>query len=535
MTVAHARALLKNPVLADADPHGDRVALERLARWALRFSPTVGLGTPSLRGGRDSLGARDAHEPDCIFVDIAGCERVFHGEECLLGLISAGLTGLHLHHRLGVAPTIGAAWAAAHFGNEIITRVGNTVPGRIAHEDAPGSAPLPTADSMFIFNFLSPLPIAALRLPARVVENLTELGLDRVEDLLRLPRVSIPSRFGPEVLQRLDQALGAVHEAITPIRLDPPLRLDRLLEGPTTNHEAIELVIRELLRMLQDELSRRESGVVSLALQLDRLKRDCRGTESVEERLRLSRPTRSPRHLWSLLRPRVERVHLGYGVEGISLLVVRQRRLKHRQLSRKDFVSRGGGALQRHDEAAENQSSSELIDTLVNRLGEDRVVRVRERDSHTPERTSTFEPVIGTQQRGNDATGVLHRAEARCHPHPHPHPHGARPSVLLDRPEPAHAIAMMPDRPPSLMRWQGQELRILTGIGPERIGGEWWRWTRDKGTKGQRDKVEDNSLPCHCATLSLSFRDYFRVQDHTGRWLWVFRAEGRWFVHGIWA
>src|SRR6185295_17158089 len=33
MTVAHARALLKNPALADADPHGDRVALERLARW----------------------------------------------------------------------------------------------------------------------------------------------------------------------------------------------------------------------------------------------------------------------------------------------------------------------------------------------------------------------------------------------------------------------------------------------------------------------------------------------------------------------
>jgi protein ImuB len=598
MTVAHARALLKNPVLTDADPHGDRVALERLARWCMRFSPVVGVDTGSIEEG---------HEPDSLLIDIAGCERVFRGEDCLLGLISAALTGLRLHHRLGVAPTIGAAWAAAHFGDEVITRVApsrvatsrsGAPKGRppIAQGVSPGYAPAqspspewtalndhrsrgtrhcaapvdprvappgldesamsPTqgsrpgllepaplglrngltggAELLFqsvLSDFLSPLPIAALRLPSKAQEALTELGLDRVEDLMRLPRVSIPSRFGPEVLRRLDQALGHIHEEVTPIRLDPPLRLERLLEGPTTNHEAIELVTRELLGLLQDELSRREAGVVSLALQLDRLKRDCRGTETIEERLRLSRPTRSPRHLWSLLRPRVERVNLGYGVEGISLVVVRQRRLKHRQLSREDFVRRGGVALQRHGEPCENQSSSELLDTLVNRLGEDRVVRIRQRDSHTPERAAAYEPVIteqGRERRGDVATI----------------PAGPRPSVLFENSHPAHAIAMMPDRPPSTVRWQGQDLRIVTGIGPERIGEEWWKDHVD-GTPGLRPPKarirppeahhHDHGPQNESASASTLFRDYFRVQDHTGRWLWVFRFESRWFVHGFWA
>jgi protein ImuB len=369
-------------------------------------------------------------------------------------------------------------------------------------------------------DFLSPLPIGALRLPARTIDGLTELGLDRIEDLMRLPRVSVPSRFGPETLRRLDQALGRVHEEITPIRLDPPLRLERLLEGPTTNHEAIELVIRELLSMLADELSRREAGVVSLALQLDRLKRDCRGTETISERLRLSRPTRSPRHLWSLLRPRVERINLGYGVEGISLVVVRQRRLRHRQLSREDIGRKDAG---------EYQSGGELIDTLVNRLGVESVLRVRLRDSHTPERAAALEPVIGVDRKSEDSD-VLHRAEARCHAAP-------RPSVLFEHPQGAHAVAMMPDRPPTLVRWQGQDLRIVTGIGPERIGAEWWKTPSLSVPAKARIRARQTHDPNSGADAkSTLFRDYFRIQDHTGRWLWIFReSAGRWFVHGVWA
>jgi protein ImuB len=55
----------------------------------------------------------------------------------------------------------------------------------------------------------------------------------------------------------------------------------------------------------------------------------------------------------------------------------------------------------------------------------------------------------------------------------------------------------------------GEPHRIIHAVGPERIGGAWWTW---------HDKT----------------RDYFDVEDDSGRRWWVFRVfgTGRWFLHG---
>jgi protein ImuB len=75
---------------------------------------------------------------------------------------------------------------------------------------------------------------------------------------------------------------------------------------------------------------------------------------------------------------------------------------------------------------------------------------------------------------------------------------------------------MLPDKPPSFIQWRGKKLKILTGIGPERISPEWWGGTLAKETGVTRD--------------------YFKVQDECGRWLWVFRDQSThtWFLHGMW-
>jgi protein ImuB len=72
-------------------------------------------------------------------------------------------------------------------------------------------------------------------------------------------------------------------------------------------------------------------------------------------------------------------------------------------------------------------------------------------------------------------------------------------------------IALYPDGPIRRIRWDGHDHAILTSIGPERVGPEWW--------KGREPT-----------------RDYYRVQDEDGRWLWLFReaCSVRWFVHGEW-
>src|SRR3546814_12499929 len=65
---------------------------------------------------------------------------------------------------------------------------------------------------------IAPLPIAALRLPSALVDNLRTLGFDRIGDLLAQPRAPLTLRFGPELGRRIDQALGLSPELIDPIR-----------------------------------------------------------------------------------------------------------------------------------------------------------------------------------------------------------------------------------------------------------------------------------------------------------------------------
>jgi protein ImuB len=92
-------------------------------------------------------------------------------------------------------------------------------------------------------------------------------------------------------------------------------------------------------------------------------------------------------------------------------------------------------------------------------------------------------------------------------------PSADRPSLLLERPEPVEVIAMTPDGPPSWFRWRGLGQCVTVSAGPERLAMEWWRWS------------------------SPATRDYFKIQDEHGRWLWIYRTleSGRWFVHGLWA
>jgi protein ImuB len=57
---------------------------------------------------------------------------------------------------------------------------------------------------------------------------------------------------------------------------------------------------------------------------------------------------------------------------------------------------------------------------------------------------------------------------------------------------------------------RGRVHRVVHWVGPERIAGQWWEG--------------------HNKT-----RDYFDVEDETGRRYWIFRVQesGRWFLHGM--
>jgi protein ImuB len=470
MTVAHARALLsqQQAIVRPYEPHEDTRTLTALARWALRFTPIVAPADP----------------PDELLLDISGCHRLYPSEEQLLKTITTMLSRLGFSARAACAGTFGCASAVARYGTH-------------------GLAIIATGCER---EAMASLPVASLHLERTSVDALREVGIERVEHLYPIPRRELTVRFGAELPRHLDRALGLAWEVIEPVRPIETPCIERVFDGPVKKLETIVLAARELAEQMAALLRSREEGVRRLDVSLDRI-----GIAPVGFSIMLSRASRSARHLWSMLSPRIEKVNLGYGVERITLRAAVTARVRHTQMI-------SGHGDDDPDNAAMGSALGELIDALTQRLGPERVVCFHAVESHVPERAM--------RRRTIASAGDGHAADAKVTV-------SDRPSLLFDRPEPAEVMAMTPEGPPLRVRWRGGEHRIVSAFGPERIGREWWGRAEARGhggTKARRRNAQNSELmPQH--------RDYFKVQDESGRWLWVFCARGvnRWFVHGEWA
>jgi protein ImuB len=321
------------------EPAREKAAIRALARWAGRFSPIVGIDTSAVE-----MGNMIEATPDGLTLDITGCGRLFRGERRLAALVESSIRKLGFRCRVGLGPTIGAAWAIARFkglapgvGREVLQSDQGAVgqadlsfapPGR---GESGGKETVPVQSHRHatqMHDALADLPIGALRLTVPTLEALSELGIETIGQILALPKNALPSRFGPLITTRLDQLMGRIHEAIDPVRTVVPLRVERLFDGPSTLREGVELAVRGLLTDLCERLERKEAGVVRLVAEFTRVGEDGRGTQILTEQAALSRPSRDPRHLWSLLYPKVERLHMGFGIEGVALIAGAERRLR---------------------------------------------------------------------------------------------------------------------------------------------------------------------------------------------------------------
>src|ERR1019366_6633182 len=156
MPATRAQALVNELVIQHADPAADAEALERLAIWALRYSPIVA-----------------ADNPDGLIIDATGASHLHGGEEAMLAEMISRLEALGITARAAIADTRGAAHALARFA-------------------ARPSLVVPEGDSA---ERIRPLPISALRLAPDTVDDLRKLGFERIMDLLRTPRAPLTLRF----------------------------------------------------------------------------------------------------------------------------------------------------------------------------------------------------------------------------------------------------------------------------------------------------------------------------------------------------
>lgn len=448
LPLSDARAVLP-PGGADViehEPDRHARALRALAAWMQRFSPRVAPDPPA-----------------GLMLDVSGCAAVFGGEPALLARAQAELQRLGFASRAAIAPTAGCAWALARFAHS--TRA-------ILQPEQ-------------IRTVLSPLPLRALRLDPALCAQLADLGIERVGDLSGVPRSAIPSRFGAEPLLRLDQALGQAIEIIEPVRAPATFDAELVFEGPTTDTAAVALAVRRVLDDLARSLASAERGARRLEIELTRA-----GLPLERLALLMTRPTRDPRALWALAAPKLERVHMGHGVEGVRARATTTARVRHGQTH---FT--GAGSLE-----VAARARADLTDALLNRLGPSRVLSAQHVESHVPERSFAWRTMM-------DDPPATHSTP---HPAAPPGEHAAlRPATLLDTPCPTEVVAMAPDGPVCTMRWRGAVRHAIACVGPERIGPEWWRGDRDA-------------------------REYFRVQLDDGWWVWLRRAGGAWTIHGWW-
>jgi protein ImuB len=203
-----ARALYPALVAVPADPAGDEAFLQRLARWAQRWSPLV-----------------EADAPDGLRLDVTGVAHLFGGEEALAEDMRARFAALGLTVRVAIAPTAAAAWALSRFGrsSSVVTPAKAGVP-LICEIEQQRDSRLRGNDELV--ETLAPLPISALRLDSDTIRTLERLGLKTIGALDALPRLALARRFrGAEnVVDALDRALGRKAEPLTGLCDAPPPR-----------------------------------------------------------------------------------------------------------------------------------------------------------------------------------------------------------------------------------------------------------------------------------------------------------------------
>ncbi|QDU65881.1 Y-family DNA polymerase [Engelhardtia mirabilis] len=477
MTVAGARALLAGTDchVEAHEPEREAAALAALGRELWRFTPRVA-----------------ARPPDGLLLDVAGCERLFGGERPLLEAAVGHVRAFGFGARAAVAGTAAAARAVARFGPQALAQVASGCE-RAA---------------------LEPLPLEALDLAPRILAGLHELELANVGQCLDLSRAQLATRFGEPLLAAIDRALGARPETVEVLRYAPPPSVERELEGVTDDLETLLTCVRLLLDDLCAVLEAEDAG--ALALMVELFPTDA---PPARELVALSHPSRDPAHLMALIEPQLERVRLGFGVDRLRVTAPRTSTLRPRQGT--------GFGLGADLVPAIDRALGELLDAYAGRFGPRATYLVEAVESHLPERAFRPRPVpLGS------APPRLVRASLGA---------GERPSAVLFRPEPVEVRTDPESGALLALRWRAEERALVRALGPERLAETWW-------TALEPVELEERRAPTRIDYTSLDAptppprkprvepsRDYYRVQDSAGRWLWLFRAGTRWFVHGEWA
>lgn len=443
MAVADARAIIPSlQVLNDKQEIVIKL-LKALAEWCIRYTPVVAIDSP-----------------DGLILDATGCAHLWDDEKNYITVIHKRFKEFGYYTRLATANTIGAAWAIARFGKE------ETV---IVKSEQTSS--------------LLTLSPAALRIETVIAEKLARLGLRQISQFINMPRTALRRRFGQQLLQRLDQALGNKEEMLLPVQPINPYEERLACLEPIVTATGIEIALQRLLDTLCQRLHQEEKGLRTVLFKCFRVDGKIQKIE-----IGTNRPTCNTIHLFKLFQLKIECIEPALGIELFTLEALK---VEKRYTAQEKLWENNSGL--------NNIDLSELLDRIEGKIGPGSIHRYIPDEHYWPARSFKETSSI------NETSPTTWNA-AR-----------PRPMQLLTRPEVIEVTAPIPDYPPMLFRYKGKLHKIAKADGPERIEQEWWL------QQGRH-------------------RDYYSVEDEDGCRYWIFRSGHydadkipKWFIHGFFA
>lgn len=322
-----ALGLVPGLAVFERDLSREQPALEQLACWAGRFTPTVCL-----------------LPPEELLLEIGGCLRLFGGIEAVAAAVVAGCVGQAYTPGWAVAPTpLGARWLA---------RRGK---GAVLQEQAG----MQTA--------LAGLPCELSGWSATVLDRLESFGMRRLGDLRQVPAAGLRRRIGNEAVDDLLRAWGDLPDPQNPFIFPEHFELKLELPSRVEHAEALLFAGQRLFASLSGWLQVRQQ-----------LARQCRlilthddGPHS-ELILRFAEPSADEARFIRLLREYLGRLRLAAPVEALCLQA-------------DELVERPGNSIPLFDQPPAGEGASACLERLRARLGEKAVRALAQVADHRPE------------------------------------------------------------------------------------------------------------------------------------------------------
>jgi protein ImuB len=442
MVLADARAICPDLQNIDEKPGLTTQLLQRIAEWCIRFTPIVAL---------DPLGN--------IILNATGCAHLWGYEEAYITDIIKRLEARGYQAKAAMADTIGAAWAFSRFTNERVIEKRQQLEALLS------------------------LPPEALRLDQGTVERLYKLGLNQIKNLVSLPSSSLRRRFGPLILQRINQMMGTEDEIIQSITPVEPYQVRLPCIEPIVRIEGIEIALQKLLEQLCERMQKEGKGLRTAYFRGYRV-----DSKTIGIQISTSRASCNVKHLFHLFQMKLSSLEPDLGIE---LFLLEATRVEDYTPAQEQFW--------KESPALNDSHIAELIDRLSGRINPDAIERYLPDEHYLPERSYKKALSLSEQPAAQWKTDK------------------PRPILLLEQPERIEVTAPIPDYPPMNFRHNGKFHKVVKADGPERIEQEWW--------------IEEGE-----------HRDYYAVEDEQGCRYWLFRSghydEKRkpyWYMHGFFA